>query len=74
MGSLATPGMLVHNSGRERKRTSPVTRSSYGPEQRHLLESTASRIYANAVAHGSLRADDPRLAVGQRAPRRPWTC
>jgi hypothetical protein len=40
-----------------------VTRSSYGPEQRHLLESTASRIYSNAVSHGSLRTDDPRLAV-----------
>ena len=35
--------------------------SSYGPEARHLLESAASRIYANAVAHGSLSIDDPRL-------------
>ena len=41
-----------------------MTRSSYGPEERHLLETSASRIYANAVAHGSLRADDPRLAAG----------
>ena len=41
-----------------------MTRGSYGPEERHLLESSASRIYANAVAHGSLRADDPRLAAG----------
>ncbi len=41
-----------------------MTRASYGPEERHLLESSASRIYANAVAHGSLRADDPRLAAG----------
>jgi len=40
-----------------------VTRGSYGPEDRHLLQSSASRIYANAVAHGSLRADDPRLAA-----------
>ena len=41
-----------------------MTRGSYGPEDRHLLQSSASRIYANAVAHGSLRADDPRLAAG----------
>ena len=38
--------------------------SNYGPEERHLLETTASRIYSNAVAHGSLAADDPRLAAG----------
>jgi sugar-specific transcriptional regulator TrmB len=41
-----------------------VSRASYGPEERHLLESGASRIYANAVAHGSLRYDDPRLGAG----------
>ena len=34
----------------------------YGPEERHLLETTASRIYSNAVAHGYLSMDDPRLA------------
>ena len=37
-----------------------MTRSSYGAEERHLLESASSRIYSNAVAHGSRRADDPR--------------
>jgi phosphatidylserine/phosphatidylglycerophosphate/cardiolipin synthase-like enzyme len=41
-----------------------VPRSPYGPEARHLLESAASRIYANAVAHGSLRRDDPRFSDG----------
>ena len=41
-----------------------MTRSSYGAEERHLLENASSRIYSNAVAHGSLRADDPRLAEG----------
>ncbi len=39
-----------------------MPRSSYGPEERHLLEQGSSRIYTNAVSHGSLRADDPRLA------------
>ncbi len=33
----------------------------YGPEERLLLETKASRIYANAVGHGSLSTDDPRL-------------
>jgi len=46
-----------------------VPRASYGPEERHLLESSASRIYSNAVAHGSLRADDPRL--GPDSEQRP---
>jgi hypothetical protein len=41
-----------------------VPRSTYGPEARHLLENAASRIFANAVAHGSLRPDDPRLGEG----------
>src|SRR4051794_41027777 len=41
-----------------------VPRSTYGPETRHLLENSASRIYANAVAHGSLNPDDPRLGEG----------
>ena len=44
------------------KRAAP--RSSYGPAERHLLETTASRIYSNAVAHGGLVLDDPRLAEG----------
>jgi sugar-specific transcriptional regulator TrmB len=37
---------------------------SFGPDDRKLLESAASRIYRNAVAHGSLSAADPRLAEG----------
>jgi sugar-specific transcriptional regulator TrmB len=41
-----------------------MPRSPYGPEARHLLEKAASRIYSNAVAHGSLRSDDPRFADG----------
>jgi len=44
-----------------------VDRGSYGPDERQLLETTASRIYTNAVAHGSLPADDPRL---QEDPQR----
>jgi hypothetical protein len=46
-----------------------VPRASYGPEERKLLESSASRIYSNAVAHGSLRVDDPRL--GPDSEQRP---
>ncbi|CAN5127823.1 helix-turn-helix transcriptional regulator [soil metagenome] len=45
-----------------------MDRGSYGPEDRHLLETAATRIYTNAVAHGSLPADDPRL---QEHPQRP---
>ena len=41
----------------------------YGPEERQLLETAASRIYTNAVAHGFLSVDDPRLAEG--AEQRP---
>jgi hypothetical protein len=45
-----------------------VDRASYGPDDRRLLETVARRIYSNAVAHGSLVADDPRLAADdQRA-------
>jgi sugar-specific transcriptional regulator TrmB len=39
-----------------------VPQGSYGPEERHLLETVASRVYSNAVAHGYLSASDPRLA------------
>jgi sugar-specific transcriptional regulator TrmB len=39
-----------------------VARGSYGPEDRRLLETVAMRVYSNAVSHGSLPADDPRLA------------
>ena len=38
-----------------------MPRGSYGPDDRHLLETAATRVYSNAVAHGSLPADDPRL-------------
>ncbi len=39
-----------------------MARSGYGPEERLLLETAASRIYSDAVEHGSLGSDDPRLA------------
>ncbi len=39
-----------------------MPQGSYGPEERHLLETVASRVYSNAVAHGYLSASDPRLA------------
>jgi sugar-specific transcriptional regulator TrmB len=39
-----------------------VAAGTYGPEERRLLEAVGSRIYSNAVAHGSLAADDPRLS------------
>jgi hypothetical protein len=38
-----------------------VTSSSYGARERQLLETAASRLYAEAAEHGGLRADDPRL-------------
>jgi hypothetical protein len=34
----------------------------FGADERRLLETTASRIYSNAVAHGFLSSEDPRLA------------
>jgi hypothetical protein len=34
----------------------------FGADERRLLETTASRIYSNAVASGYLPSDDPRLA------------
>ena len=37
---------------------------NYGPEQRRLLETVATRVYANAVAHGYTSEDDPRFDVG----------
>ena len=49
-------GILAHVS-----RESDAPRGSYGPEDRHLLETAAARIYSNAVAHGSLSDDDHRL-------------
>ncbi|MGI8900845.1 MAG: LuxR family transcriptional regulator [Nocardioides sp.] len=45
-----------------------MDRGSYGPDDRALLETTATRIYTNAVAHGSLPADDPRLQDERQRP------
>lgn len=39
-----------------------MPRTSYGPEERKLLETAAAALYGDAVTHGSLRADDPRLS------------
>lgn len=36
----------------------------YGPEERHLLETMASRIYSNVVARGYLASDDPGFDEG----------
>ena len=46
-----------------------MPQSSYGPSERQLLETVATRIYSEIVAEGSLPSDDPRLAEGseQRA-------
>jgi sugar-specific transcriptional regulator TrmB len=41
-----------------------VSRHGFGAEDRRLLETTATRVWANAVSHGGLRATDPRLAPG----------
>lgn len=41
-----------------------VSRSGFGAEDRRLLETSALRIWSNAVSHGSLRMDDPRLSTG----------
>ena len=38
--------------------------NGYGPDDRRLLESAASRMYEEAVARGRLRTDDTRLAAG----------
>ena len=38
-----------------------MTRNSFGEEERHLLETVASRLYTNAVSRGSLSGDDPEL-------------
>jgi sugar-specific transcriptional regulator TrmB len=43
-----------------------VTRGSYGPDDRRLLDTVASEIYATAVAKGSLPVDDERLLDGDR--------
>ncbi len=41
-----------------------MTRSSYGPTERHLLETAARELYAEAVTRGGLQAEDVRLADG----------
>jgi len=45
-----------------------VPRASYGPEDRRLLETAAVRVFSNAVSHGALPADDPRLASEELKP------
>lgn len=45
-----------------------MTRSSYGPEDRRLLETAASKIYADAVTQGTLPLDDPHLAEDDLKP------
>jgi sugar-specific transcriptional regulator TrmB len=45
-----------------------LTRSSYGPEERRLLETAASKVYADAVTQGTLPLDDPRLAENDLKP------
>jgi len=37
--------------------------TSFGPEQRALLEDAAARLYDAALAHGGLPADDPRISA-----------
>ena len=44
-----------------------MTRSSYGPTERHLLETAARELYAEAVTLGGLQADDITLADGADA-------
>ncbi|MGH2734048.1 MAG: LuxR family transcriptional regulator [Actinomycetota bacterium] len=39
---------------------------NFGPEQRHLLETIGSRVYANAVAHGHLAPDQPTFKDGSK--------
>ncbi|HET7385535.1 MAG TPA: LuxR family transcriptional regulator [Nocardioidaceae bacterium] len=39
---------------------------SYGPQERHALETVATQVYSEAVAHGSLTADDPDLGVDRQ--------
>ena len=40
---------------------------SFGPEQRHLLETVAAELYEEAVTHGGLPATDARLNDGYPA-------
>jgi sugar-specific transcriptional regulator TrmB len=44
-----------------------VTRSSYGPSERHLLETAARELYAEAVTRGGLQSEDVRLGDGTDA-------
>ncbi|MGH3444782.1 MAG: hypothetical protein ACRDPB_05360, partial [Nocardioidaceae bacterium] len=43
-------------------REAAVAPSNYGPQDRHVLATTAGHLYSEAVANGSLPADDPALA------------
>src|SRR5688572_23787207 len=47
-------------------RENGVPRGSYGPDDRHLLETAPARIYSNAVQHGPLPPEDPRLHDDER--------
>jgi hypothetical protein len=49
-------------------RESGAPRGTNGPEDRHLLETGAARIYSNAVSHGWLSDDDPRLTEPAARP------
>jgi sugar-specific transcriptional regulator TrmB len=48
----------------EQLRRATVAPTSYGPEQRLLLETLGSEVYSKAVAHGYIPADDPRYDEG----------
>jgi hypothetical protein len=45
-----------------------LSRSSYGSEDRRLLETSATEIYAQAVSRGSLSTRDPQLSGPRRRP------
>jgi sugar-specific transcriptional regulator TrmB len=42
--------------------------SKYGPEERELLETTAGRLYSNAVANGHLFINDPQVTADKVRP------
>ena len=47
----------------------PVSPTSYGPDERLLLETLGSEVYSKAVAHGYIPADDPRYVVAVNLER-----
>ena len=49
-------------------RDNGTSRAGWSPDDRRLLETAAARIYSNAVQHGSLPADDPRLHEDKLQP------